>query len=111
QAAGAAPDLQRRIPPTHPLQFQLEGLDDVGRSGEKLLVVLVAASERDVVIRVLTGSLIPIGAHLLQNLGIFHLAVVILTSYGSCISRRHLRTAGELRRRGAGWRGSGNHRG
>ena len=59
--------------------------------GEELLLVLLAAPEGHVVIGVLAGAPVPVGAHALEHLGIVHLAVVILTFMALAFRRVYVR--------------------
>ena len=67
QAARAAADFERaRRAPRQALQLRLPApLTMSARGGEELLVILLAAAEGDVIIGVLAGALVPVGAHAL----------------------------------------------
>lgn len=59
-------------PPGQTPQFGFELAYQVGGSGEEFVVILLSASEGHVVVRVFAGAIVPLRAHLLQNVGICH---------------------------------------
>src|SRR6476646_3289140 len=72
QTAGSAADLEGGIASRQALEVPRKTLDEVRGRAEELLVILLAAAERDVVVGVLGGALVPVRAHSVENLGIFH---------------------------------------
>lgn len=72
QASGSAADFERRGAAGEARQLGFEHPDGGGRGGEELAVGLLAAAEGDVVVGVLAGALVPVGAHALQHVGVGH---------------------------------------
>src|SRR5437016_1320807 len=83
QTPRAAPDLQRSpraaIGRRKALQFRFQSVDYIRRRVEEFLVVLASATEGDVVVSVFHGALVPVGAHLLCEIGIGHSSRAILS--------------------------------
>src|SRR5579871_1817367 len=77
QTARAAADFERGVPALQAVELRLDVPHDLGSAGEKLLIVLAAARESGVVVRVFARALVPIGAHAVQKLGIVHPAVIL----------------------------------
>src|SRR5271166_1380648 len=77
QPARAASDLQRAPVPTlserHAAQLPLQTIDNLGRGGEKLGVVRLAAAEGNVMTGVLAGARVPILPDPGGNFGIAHI--------------------------------------
>jgi hypothetical protein len=76
--------------------FDFEPAHHVRAGGEELGFILLAAAEGYVVIGIFRGTLVPVGAHAVEYLGVVHLAVVILTSwlfsFGKSVVRRWWRS-------------------
>ena len=88
QASGAAPEFERRVSVAQAPQLAGEKPQYISSRGKKLLVILFAAAEGDVIICVFPGARVPVRAHSLQHFGIvFHLVVVILTSMAIAFRR------------------------
>ncbi len=52
--------------------FGAQAADDIGGGREELGVVLFAAAERDVIVRVLEGAGVPVVAHAVKHIGVGH---------------------------------------
>jgi len=69
------PPLGRGFLRRQSLQFAFQIAHHIFGSRKKLTVILIPSSERDVIIRVLAGALVPVGAHALVNVHAVILAV------------------------------------
>jgi hypothetical protein len=54
------------------LDLAAQAAHHVGSGRQELRVVLLAAAERDVVIRILAGAFVPFLAHAVDNIGVGH---------------------------------------
>ena len=80
QAAGTAADFERGVAAGEAGQLRQQLLHGAGGGGEELFVGLLAAAEGHVIIGVLGGAPIPIGAHRIEQVRSIHVPVAILTS-------------------------------
>jgi hypothetical protein len=77
------PPLCRGFLRRQPFQFAFQIANHIVGRRKELAVVLIPSSERDVIIRVLAGALVPVRAHALMNVHAVILAVEMRLSAAS----------------------------